>query len=353
VESKAQKEQDLRQKMESANRDYERKMAELKQSLVASSQEINNLKQSHQQILQNIKQEMNGLKQGQLQALNNVKKEQDYRFQLEQANQLYDGKLQQLNQELQTANNNLAKANADLMGIKSNNTDVNNLKQKIASDQKALQDKIASLSAEKESLEKSLKAGLQNQSQRRNVAQKIKESFERAGIDAEVNLGTGEVAFNFGKEYFDYDSSVLKPGMKKVLDHMIPIYAKSIFDDEVISKKIKSVELVGFASPTYRGKLVDPDSMNANGRKAVNYNMDLSFRRSKAIFSYIFREGAIKQTYQRKLFTLSKVSGKSYLSIPPLKSGRMPASINVRKNFCQYYDCSQSQKVIIKFDLAD
>ena len=65
-----------------------------------------------------------------------------------------------------------------------------------------------------------------------------------------------------------------------------PITTKT--SDKETADKVKSVELIGFASPTYRGKYVDPDSLRAGDREAANYNLDLSYYRARSIYEYIF-----------------------------------------------------------------
>ena len=141
--------------------------------------------------------------------------------------------------------------------------------------------------------------------------------------------------------------------MIEILKKAIPVYAKSLFADPALAAKIKSVEIVGHASPTYQGKFVDPQSTSRQARKALNYNMDLSYRRSKAMFNYIFDQQKMKFPYQNRMFAKAKVAGRSYLNVkPPKPKGRIPASFK-RKDFCKYYDCSDSQKVAITFELTE
>ena len=48
-------------------------------------------------------------------------------------------------------------------------------------------------------------------------------------------------------------------------------------------------------------KFIDPKSLSAGDRKAVNYNLDLSYRRAKSIFSYIFDTDKMQYKYQKSL----------------------------------------------------
>ena len=58
--------------------------------------------------------------------------------------------------------------------------------------------------------------------------------------------------------------------MKAILEKAMPAYSKSLLGNEKVSSKISSVEIIGFASPTYKGKYVDPKNLDEDARKAVN-----------------------------------------------------------------------------------
>ena len=131
--------------------------------------------------------------------------------------------------------------------------------------------------------------------------------------------------------------------MKKILKKFIPIYAKSLFKDKGIRKKISSVEIIGFASPTYNGKYIDPTSLDPKDRAAINYNLDLSYKRAKSIFNYMFHNDSLKYSYQKTLLSKVKVTGKSYFS----EKARNVAS----DKSCATKNCKESQRVIIKFNL--
>ncbi len=183
---------------------------------------------------------------------------------------------------------------------------------------------------------------------RRQISKKIQEGFKKAGVKADVNERTGEVVINFGDVYFDNDSAKLKPQMKKVLEKAMPEYSKALFADDKLRDKITSVEIIGFASPTYQGKYVDPKSLDPNVRKAVDYNMDLSYKRARAIFQHIFDSERLNFNHQKDLLPLIKVTGRSFLA-EKLSKSRNPSS----KNYCDVHDCQKAQRVIIKFSFDD
>jgi hypothetical protein len=139
--------------------------------------------------------------------------------------------------------------------------------------------------------------------------------------------------------------------MKKTLDKFVPIYAKSLFNDDKIAQKIESVEIVGFASPTYGGRYISPTSLRPEDREAIQYNLNLSIDRAKSIFNHMFDTSKLKYNHQQTLQKKVKVTGRGYFTTKDapkhIKSG-MP-----RKEFCATFDCQKAQKVIVKFNLED
>lgn len=213
--------------------------------------------------------------------------------------------------------------------------------------------KVKNLSSKVEDKNKALAKAQERLNARKKVAKKIQKNFKKAGIDASVDPNTGDVILNFKGEYFDTGKYTLKKNMKKILKDSIPVYAKSLFQDKKIADKISFVEIVGFASPTFGGKYIDPQSMDAKDRKAIEYNLDLSYKRAKSIFKNIFNKKEMSFAQQKKLQGLVKVTGRSFLAEKVSKDGRGIASGMSQKEFCKLYDCKKAQRVIIKFDLEN
>ncbi len=188
-----------------------------------------------------------------------------------------------------------------------------------------------------------------NADARKAIAQRMREGFAKAGVKADIDDRTGEVVINFGDVYFANDSAELKTKMKDVLQKAMPEYSKALFGDAKLRDKITSVEIIGFSSPTYQGKYVDPKSLDPNVRKAVDYNLDLSYKRARAIFQHIFDDQKMNFSYQKDLLPLIKVTGRSFLAEKMDKNNRNPTS----KNFCDVHDCRKAQRVIIKFSFDD
>ncbi len=186
---------------------------------------------------------------------------------------------------------------------------------------------------------------------RAKLSKDIAQALKAAGVEADVNPNTGDVTISFGKDYFDNDSARLKDTMAGVLKKFVPKYSESLFKDPKIASKITSVDIVGFASPTYAGKYIDPQSLNPADQQAAKYNLDLSYKRARAIFDYMFDTDKITYSNQKQLLSMVKVTGRSFFT-----EGRAPAGVTpgmTQKEFCAKFDCKQAQKVIIKFNMDD
>ncbi|WP_347356555.1 microtubule-binding protein [Bdellovibrio sp.] len=182
---------------------------------------------------------------------------------------------------------------------------------------------------------------------RKSVAGEIQKGFAKAGIKADIDMQTGDVVLDFGQAYFDSDSDRLKHEMKGVLEKAMPIYSRSLFGNPKVSDKISAVEIIGFASPTYQGRYVDPQSAKPEDKAALKYNMDLSYRRANSIFSYMLDEGNMRFEHQRELLSLMKVSGRSFLEVMKVQNRNVASAAE----FCRQNDCKKAQRVIIRFNM--
>lgn len=207
-----------------------------------------------------------------------------------------------------------------------------------ADKERAMNEKIGGLQGELGRAKAELEA-------RQMVAKDIAKSFANAGIKAEVNNETGEVLLDFGESYFDSGSAQLKTEMKHVIEKAVPIYAKSLLGNAKISEKVSAVEIIGFASPTYKGRFVDPKSGAKEDKEALKYNMDLSYSRAKSIFNYMLDNQKDQNPYNKSLMALMKVSGRSFLEAANVKTNVSPES------FCKVNDCKKAQRVVIRFSM--
>lgn len=210
---------------------------------------------------------------------------------------------------------------------------------------------INQLEKDKAGLSGDLKRANEVLEAKKKLAKKIADNLARNGVKAGVDGKTGDVTIQFGDEYFDTGKADLKPNMKSVLQKFVPTYSKSLLEDEKVAKEISSVEIVGFSSPTYKGRYVDPQSLDEKDRAAVAYNLDLSYNRAKSIFNYMFDKNAMTYQYQKDMLPLVKVTGRSFLAEEV--KGRDIASALDTKDYCKKFNCEKSQKVIIRFNLKD
>ncbi|MEN0058969.1 MAG: microtubule-binding protein [Bdellovibrio sp.] len=183
---------------------------------------------------------------------------------------------------------------------------------------------------------------------RKSVAKEIQKGFAKAGVKADIDMETGDVILDFGQTYFDSGSDRLKQEMKGVLEKAMPVYSQSLFGNPKISDKVSAVEIVGFASPTYQGRYVDPSSNKPADKEAIKYNMDLSYRRANSIFTYLLDEKQNGQfEHQKELLALMKVSGRSFLEVMKVQN----RNVATAAEFCKQNDCKKAQRVIIRFSM--
>jgi hypothetical protein len=219
---------------------------------------------------------------------------------------------------------------------------------RLASIEKLKQEQTT-LKGQSKKMSKSLKAYRAREAAKKQLSKQIVDELAKAGIKSGIDGETGEVTLSFGKEFFSSGKAILKPGMKKVLQKFIPRYAKSLYKNKSIANRIKNVEIVGHASPTYNGKYVNPNSLRPEDQKATRYNLDLSINRAKAIFNHIFDTGKMTYKHQRRLRSQVKVTGRGFFS----GKQRMPSSEMSQRKFCKKFNCKKAQTVIIKFNLKE
>jgi chromosome segregation ATPase len=211
----------------------------------------------------------------------------------------------------------------------------------------AMGQRLAGLEGQLKDTEGALAKAKEEMDARKQVARDIQKAFAAAGVRADVDTGTGEVLLDFGDAYFESGSSRLKPEMMSVLKKAMPAYSKSLFGDPKIANKISAVEVVGFASPTYKGRFIDPTSTKPEDRQALKYNMDLSYQRANAIFQALVDGKSGNFQYRQELTPLMKVSGRSFLEVMNVQNRNVANAAE----FCRVNDCKKAQRVIIRFSM--
>ena len=210
-----------------------------------------------------------------------------------------------------------------------------------------LAEKNRELVVDKQQLSEDVKRMERVADAKRKLIKKIRKNLKKAGLRANVDE-KGDVVIQFGDEYFDTGQASIKPGMQQILRKFVPSYASSLFSDSGIASQIKSVEIIGYASPTYKGRYVNPVSLKAGNKEAVNYNLDLSYYRARSIFDFIFDTKKMKYPNQEKLLPMVKVTGRSFLAEGADK--RVVSSMS-HGEYCKKYDCKKSQRVVIRFNM--
>lgn len=255
-----------------------------------------------------------------------------------------DGRLAALKSEIDQAKDQLGAAEKEAQGYKEK-------LEKAQADHGRYLAAVDKLQKEKDGLSGDLKRAQELANAKKQLASKIAANLAKNGIKAGVDGKTGDVTINFGDEYFDTGKAELKGNMKEILKKFVPTYSKSLLEDPKVAKEISSVEIIGFSSPTYQGRYVDPQSLKDEDRTAISYNLDLSYNRAKSIFSYIFDKKNMEYEHQQQLLPMVKVTGRSFLAEEV--KGRDIASGLTHNEYCAKYNCAKSQKVIIKFNLKD
>lgn len=215
--------------------------------------------------------------------------------------------------------------------------------------QKELQNKNSELKSTKRMLAKAQEKALM----RRHIANLLTKRMANNAVNAQIDQKSSDLIIDFGDEYFDTDRYYLKPGMKRILREIIPIYAKTLFETQRIAKSIDDIEIIGFASPTYNERIVDPTTLAPSDRIAVNYNLNLSYNRARSIFGYLFElydSKVIKSSYLKSMLPLVTIAGQSFFR-EDIKA-KNPEKLDFEK-FCKEYNCKKSQKVVIRFKMKD
>ncbi|HWU44666.1 MAG TPA: hypothetical protein VN132_14540 [Bdellovibrio sp.] len=328
-------------------KNFEKKLNQLRDQADQKVASLNNANAQYQNQLQQANSKLNQT-QGELQ------KTQSDLAQKEGALQSMKGKLGEAQNQLGAAQNQLSDTKGQLANsqgklasmagqLNSAKGALSDAKGKLADAQGKLASTEGALSATQGQLAKA-KAEIEA---RKAVADEIKKGFAKAGVKAEIDGQTGDVVLDFGQAYFENGSDRLKQEMKGVLEKAMPIYSKSLFGNPKVSDKISAVEVIGFASPTYQGRFIDPSSSKPEDKEALKYNMDLSYRRANAIFSYMLDDGNLKFDHQRDLLARMKVSGRSFLEVMKVQN----RNVATAAEFCKQNDCKKAQRVIIRFSM--
>jgi outer membrane protein OmpA-like peptidoglycan-associated protein len=332
--------------MQILNSKIEEKKKEIEESKIVAK----NLEQNLNQSLRDLQNSYKKQKMTQKKFLAQKQKLQEEYGQklssLEASNRQAEMQLRSLNENLENTKGMLEKTNQELAVSAKNISDLQGKYSGALGQVNEISGKYAKANQKVSQLSDELARAEENLNAKKRLAENIKSAFAAKGIKAEVDQKSGDVLLSFGEEYFDTGRAILKPGMKKVLEQTVPAYSKSLFQNKEISSKISNIEIIGFSSPTYKGKYIDPTKLSAEDRGAVNYNLDLSYQRARSIFDHVYSQMTFE--HKKEMLPLIKVAGRSFLA----NKDRNVATSGA-EDFCSKNDCAKLQKVIIKFNLKD
>lgn len=187
------------------------------------------------------------------------------------------------------------------------------------------------------------------------VALKLQDKFKENGLDAKVDLKTGEVVLLSGEGFnFEKGSARLSKEAKLILKKIIPIYSEVLLSDNKIYSQIDTINMEGHSSPSFGGKYVPPTETNP---EAYSFNMRLSAMRASSVASYLMSKEIGDYPNKEKMKLLLQSVGLAYMKpVAPSTVVRGPASVLVKDSNagqCGPFDCYKSQRVQINFLLKD
>lgn len=178
-------------------------------------------------------------------------------------------------------------------------------------------------------------------------ASKKFDSLNIYGVKMEVSPNSGVVSLHFPEHYFDSNSARLTAKMREAFSKFIPIYAKQIWENKELAKRVESIDIIGHASPTYQKRILNPHDLGPEGEKAMKYNRKLSKKRAEAIKKYLFQSGVVTFPYQSKMKRITKTFGVGFMT-PPGEPQRNLAS---EVPLCASLECIEYNKVVLNLRL--
>lgn len=185
---------------------------------------------------------------------------------------------------------------------------------------------------------------------RGSIAKNLAREFKKANLNVLVDEKTGNVVLLMNEDFrFKKNSFNLNKIAKTTLKKIIPIYSKVLFGSKTIGEKIQSFNIIGHASPSFKGKFVEPLS---NNNVAYSYNMRLSAQRAASITNYIFGRHVGEYQFKKRLKSFTSAIGQGFTK--PVRAMRVGRSLaSTEKSKCGPYDCYGSQRVELSFTLRE
>ena len=263
------------------------------------------------------------------------------------------------NKKLGNQNENIGQAKknleSELADLDKKVNKLNNEIDKLDKQNKEKDEKVQTLAQNNKDLEQKVKDLGDREKARNKLCDELEKAFKKNNVPAEVDAEKGEIVIPFEESYFDYDSDKLKVAMKEKLDRAIPIFSQTIFKQKEGSR-VKSMEMIGYASPIYKGERMEVGKIDKFNREGMEYNMDLSYRRARSIFKYIFNPDELQFNHQGKMLKMTYLSSNSYIvsdlkPLPNKDSIKVPNYLSKGRQYCKKYNCADWHKVTIRFNI--
>lgn len=170
------------------------------------------------------------------------------------------------------------------------------------------------------------------------LAQHLKETFQDKGQKINIDVETGSVNLSM-KDFhlFANNASELDERAKGKLAQLLPHYFEALNNFSHF-EKIKSVNIIGHASPVFNQKYVDPKGSSAVEQKAYLFNLDISAFRAREIVKFVFDQRFNSIENISHFRSRLQAVGKSFNN--PVK--RAPSSA---PTLCGPFDCDLSRRV--------
>ena len=183
---------------------------------------------------------------------------------------------------------------------------------------------------------------------KKKIVEGLNENFKDFDPSAvEIDKKTGKVKLHFQKSYFVRGSHKLSKDMKNFLRIVIPKYAKAIYENKDAAEQVQSLKISGMTSPVYGGVYIDINDKSSATERARQYNMDLSTKRAKALYDFIFDKKQMGDfEFRNRLKADMSIEAVGFKHAEPV-----PQELVGKPAECIKYDCKQWRATVLQFQV--
>jgi hypothetical protein len=183
---------------------------------------------------------------------------------------------------------------------------------------------------------------------KKKIVEGLNENFKDFDPSAvEIDKKTGKVKLHFQKSYFVRGSHKLSKDMKNFLRIVIPKYAKAIYENKDAAEQVKSLKISGMTSPVYGGVYIDINDKSSATERARQFNMDLSTKRAKALYDFIFDKKQMGDfEFRSRLKADMSIEAVGFKHAAPV-----PQELVGKPAKCIKYDCKQWRATVLQFQV--